>query len=65
MTVTAAEALARHTAEPTTRFQWPVEVVSTEEAHRRFDACIDHSPLGPEGAPLAVIITRVDLPFIR
>jgi putative molybdopterin biosynthesis protein len=36
-----------------------LEVVSAEEARRRFAACIDHSPLGGEIMPLAAALSRV------
>jgi putative molybdopterin biosynthesis protein len=36
-----------------------LEVVSAEEARRRFDACIDRSPLGGETVPLAAALSRV------
>ena len=36
-----------------------LEVVSPEEAHRRFAACVDRSPLGAETLPLAAILGRV------
>ena len=36
-----------------------LEVVSAEEARRRFEACIDGSPLGAETVPLASALTRV------
>jgi len=36
-----------------------LEVVSAEEARRRFEACIDRSPLGAETVPLASALTRV------
>ncbi len=36
-----------------------LEVVSAAEARRRFEACIDRSPLGAESLPLAAILSRV------
>jgi putative molybdopterin biosynthesis protein len=36
-----------------------LEVVSPEEAHRRFGSCIDLSPLAAETVPLAAALTRV------
>jgi putative molybdopterin biosynthesis protein len=36
-----------------------LEVVSPEEAHRRFVSCIDLSPLAAETVPLAAALTRV------
>jgi putative molybdopterin biosynthesis protein len=36
-----------------------LEVVSAPEARRRFDACIDHAPLGGESVPLAAALARV------
>jgi putative molybdopterin biosynthesis protein len=36
-----------------------LEVVSAEEARRRFEACIDRSPLGGENLPLAAALSRV------
>jgi molybdopterin molybdotransferase/putative molybdopterin biosynthesis protein len=36
-----------------------LEVVSPEEARRRFAACVDRSPLGAETLPLAAILGRV------
>jgi putative molybdopterin biosynthesis protein len=36
-----------------------LEVVSPEEAHRRFESCIDLSPLAAETVPLAAALTRV------
>ena len=36
-----------------------LDVVSPEEAHRRFAACVDRSPLGAETLPLAAILGRV------
>lgn len=36
-----------------------LEVVSAAEAHRRFDACIDRSPLPGEIVPLAAALSRV------
>ncbi len=36
-----------------------LEVVSAEEARRRFAACIDHSPLGAETVTLAAALSRV------
>jgi putative molybdopterin biosynthesis protein len=36
-----------------------LEVVSAAEAHRRFEACIDHSPLGSETVPLHAALARV------
>jgi putative molybdopterin biosynthesis protein len=36
-----------------------LEVVSAEEARRRFEACIDRSPLSGEGVPLASALSRV------
>jgi len=36
-----------------------LEVVSAEEARRRFEACIDRSPLGAETVPLASALNRV------
>jgi putative molybdopterin biosynthesis protein len=36
-----------------------LEVVSAAEARRRFEACIDRSPLGAETVPLASTLTRV------
>src|SRR6202023_3551330 len=36
-----------------------LEVVSAEEARRRFEACIDRSPLPGETLPLAVALSRV------
>ena len=36
-----------------------LEVVSAEEARRRFEACIDRSPLGAETLPLAATLSRV------
>jgi len=36
-----------------------LEVVSAEEARRRFDACIDRSPLPAESVPLAAVLGRV------
>ncbi len=36
-----------------------LEVVSAAEARRRFEACIDRSPLGAETQPLAAILGRV------
>jgi putative molybdopterin biosynthesis protein len=36
-----------------------LEVVSAKEARRRFEACIDRSPLGAETVPLASALTRV------
>jgi putative molybdopterin biosynthesis protein len=36
-----------------------LEVVSADEARRRFEACIDCSPLGGENLPLSAALTRV------
>ena len=36
-----------------------LDVVSPDEARRRFTACVDHSPLGPESLPLASVLGRV------
>ena len=36
-----------------------LEVVSAEEARRRFEACIDRSPLGAQTVPLASALSRV------
>ncbi len=36
-----------------------LEVVSAEEARRRFEACIDRAPLGSESLPLASALSRV------
>ncbi|MFZ2069486.1 MAG: molybdopterin biosynthesis protein [Xanthobacteraceae bacterium] len=36
-----------------------LEVVSAEEARRRFDACVDRSPLAGETVPLAAALGRV------
>ena len=36
-----------------------LEVVSAAEARRRFEACIDRSPLGGETVPLAAALSRV------
>jgi len=36
-----------------------LEVVSAAEARRRFEACIDRSPLGAEAVPLAAALARV------
>ena len=36
-----------------------LEVVSAEEARRRFEACIDRSPLAGETVPLAAALGRV------
>src|SRR5271156_3653548 len=36
-----------------------LEVVSPEEAHRRFESCIDLSPFAAETVPLAAALTRV------
>jgi putative molybdopterin biosynthesis protein len=36
-----------------------LEVVSAAEARRRFEACIDRSPLGAEAVPLAAALSRV------
>ncbi len=36
-----------------------LDVVSAEEARRRFDACIDRAPLGAEALPLAAALSRV------
>jgi hypothetical protein len=36
-----------------------LEVVSADEARRRFDACIDRSPLGGESLSLGVALSRV------
>jgi putative molybdopterin biosynthesis protein len=36
-----------------------LEVVSAAEARRRFDACVDRSPLGAEAVPLAAAHSRV------
>jgi len=36
-----------------------LEVVSAEEARRRFEACIDRSPLSSESLPLAAALSRV------
>ncbi len=36
-----------------------LEIVSAEEARRRFDAAIDRSPLEPETLPLAAALSRV------
>ena len=36
-----------------------LEVVSAAEARRRFEACIDRSPLGAETVPLAAALSRV------
>jgi putative molybdopterin biosynthesis protein len=36
-----------------------LDVVSPEEAHRRFAACVDRSPLGAETLPLSAILGRV------
>ena len=36
-----------------------LEVVSAAEARRRFEACIDRSPLGGESQPLAAALARV------
>jgi putative molybdopterin biosynthesis protein len=36
-----------------------LEVVSAVEARRRFDACIDRSPLGPQSVPLSATLSRV------
>lgn len=36
-----------------------LQVVSAEEARRRFEACIDRSPLGGESLPLAATLSRV------
>jgi putative molybdopterin biosynthesis protein len=36
-----------------------LEVVSAAEARRRFEACIDHAPLGAETVPLAAALSRV------
>ena len=36
-----------------------LEVVSAVEARRRFEACVDHAPLGGEVLPLAAALTRV------
>ncbi len=36
-----------------------LEVVSAEEAHRRFAACVDRSPLPPESQPLSAALSRV------
>jgi putative molybdopterin biosynthesis protein len=36
-----------------------LEVVSADEARRRFEACIDRSPLGGESVALAAALTRV------
>ena len=36
-----------------------LEVVSAAEAHRRFEACIDRSPLAGETMPLAATLSRV------
>jgi putative molybdopterin biosynthesis protein len=36
-----------------------LDVVSAAEARRRFEACIDRSPLGGESLPLAAVLSRV------
>src|SRR5580658_5927314 len=36
-----------------------LEVVTPEEAHRRFEACIDRSPLGAEMLPLDALLGRI------
>jgi putative molybdopterin biosynthesis protein len=36
-----------------------LEVVSATEARRRFEACIDRSPLAGESVPLAAILSRI------
>src|ERR1700744_611070 len=36
-----------------------LEVVSAEEARRRFEGCIDRSPLPGEAVPLAAALSRV------
>jgi putative molybdopterin biosynthesis protein len=36
-----------------------LEVVTAAEARRRFDACVDRSPLGAENLPLAASLSRV------
>jgi putative molybdopterin biosynthesis protein len=36
-----------------------LEVVSAQEARRRFEACIDHSPLGAETVALSAALSRV------
>ena len=36
-----------------------LEVVSAAEARRRFEACVDHSPLQPEPLPLVAALSRV------
>src|SRR5271168_500391 len=36
-----------------------LEVVPAQEASRRFEACIDRSPLGAESLPLAAALSRV------
>jgi putative molybdopterin biosynthesis protein len=36
-----------------------LEVVSADEARRRFEACIDRAPLGGESLPLAAALSRV------
>jgi putative molybdopterin biosynthesis protein len=36
-----------------------LEVVSAVEARRRFEACVNHAPLGGEVLPLAAALTRV------
>jgi putative molybdopterin biosynthesis protein len=36
-----------------------LEVVSAQEARRRFESCIDRSPLGAETLPLAATLSRV------
>jgi putative molybdopterin biosynthesis protein len=36
-----------------------LEVVSADEARRRFEACVDRSPLGGETLPLSAVLSRV------